>query len=189
MIRLLLSVVGVLALLNSAQSRETSQLKLFNTHTNESLLVSHVNGEEISAVDLDRLNVFLRDWRDDKSVKIDPQLYKIVWQLLVKLGAENETVEIIEGHRSKEKSGKSPSAHFVGSALDFRVKGVSVDDLRNSALELEAGGVGYYRDSFIHIDLGRVRHWPRVSRAQLLKIFPDKNTSHIPRDGTALSSN
>ena len=189
MIRLLFSIAGVLTLLGPAGSREFPQLKLYNTHTNESLFVSHTNGENISANDLDRLDIFLRDWRNDSSVKIDPKLYQIIWQLLVKLGAENETVEIVEGHRSAVKSGKPPSAHFVGTALDFRINGVSIKNLRNSALGLEAGGVGYYRDSFIHIDLGEIRHWPRVERAQLLKIFPDKNTRHIPRGGVALSHN
>ena len=54
--------------------------------------------------------------------------------------------------------GKFPAA--VGKAIDVRVPGVDLSNLRNAALALGAGGVGYYPVSnFVHVDTGRVRQW------------------------------
>ena len=47
-----------------------------------------------------------------------------------------------------------------GRAIDIRVRGVALPRLRDAALGMRAGGVGYYEASdFIHIDTGRVRRW------------------------------
>jgi uncharacterized protein YcbK (DUF882 family) len=52
------------------------------------------------------------------------------------------------------------SLHMEGRALDVRLAGTSCAKLRDLALELQAGGVGYYaKSNFVHIDTGRVRSW------------------------------
>ena len=44
--------------------------------------------------------------------------------------------------------------------LDVRLPGVALADLRDAAIELKLGGVGFYpRENFVHIDTGRVRTW------------------------------
>ena len=42
-----------------------------------------------------------------------------------------------------------------GKAIDFRLAGVKLRDVRKAAISLKAGGVGYYPESnFVHIDSG-----------------------------------
>ena len=54
----------------------------------------------------------------------------------------------------------SRSLHMDGKAIDIRLPGVALAELRDAALSLEAGGVGYYpREQFVHVDTGRVRRW------------------------------
>jgi uncharacterized protein YcbK (DUF882 family) len=45
-------------------------------------------------------------------------------------------------------------------AIDIRLHDVALSDLRQAALGMKAGGVGYYKKSdFVHVDTGRVRQW------------------------------
>ena len=70
--------------------------------------------------------------------------------------------------------------------MDVRFPDVSVRRLRYSALVRERGGVGYYPTSatpFVHLDTGRVRHWPRMGRYELALLFPNGRTRHRPRTG------
>ena len=54
----------------------------------------------------------------------------------------------------------SHSLHMVGQAIDIRVPGVQLENLRNAAKSLKIGGVGFYPDlNFVHVDVGRVRYW------------------------------
>jgi hypothetical protein len=78
---------------------------------------------------------------------------------------------------------------MLGKAMDWYLPGVKLATLRATALRFEAGGVGYYPRSgspFIHTDVGNVRHWPRMSRSELLAVFPDGRTIHVPSDGRPL---
>ena len=36
------------------------------------------------------------------------------------------------------------------------------------------------------MDTGSIRHWPRIPREELVKIFPNGRTVHIPADGHPL---
>ena len=52
------------------------------------------------------------------------------------------------------------SRHVIGQAVDLRFYGLSIDEARETALAMRAGGVGYYpRENFIHLDVGPVRSW------------------------------
>ena len=52
------------------------------------------------------------------------------------------------------------SLHMEGKAIDVRLPGVPLAELRDAALSLRAGGVGFYpREQFVHVDTGRVRSW------------------------------
>jgi hypothetical protein len=81
------------------------------------------------------------------------------------------------------------SQHTLGKAIDFYIPGVPLETLRATAMRLQGGGVGYYPTSgspFVHLDVGNVRAWPRMTREQLVKLFPDGRTVHLPTDGTPL---
>ncbi len=79
---------------------------------------------------------------------------------------------------------------MLGKAMDFFIPGVSLAELRVAGLRLQRGGVGFYPSSgspFVHLDVGSVRHWPRMTREQLVKVFPDGRTVHLPTDGHPLA--
>ncbi len=91
--------------------------------------------------------------------------------------------------RSKSSGVARHSQHTLGKAIDFYIPGVPLDKLRETAMRLQGGGVGYYPISgspFVHLDVGNVRAWPRMTREQLVKLFPDGRTVHLPTDGTPL---
>src|SRR4029078_7647080 len=69
------------------------------------------------------------------------------------------------------------------------IPGVPLDKLRATAMKIQGGGVGYYPTSgspFVHVDVGNVRAWPRMPREQLVKLFPNGRTVHVPSDGGPL---
>ncbi|WP_371823879.1 DUF882 domain-containing protein [Phyllobacterium sp. 628] len=91
--------------------------------------------------------------------------------------------------RSRSRGVAKTSQHMLGKAMDWYLPGVKLSTLRVTALKFQAGGVGYYPTSgspFVHTDVGNVRMWPRMSRRELLAVFPDGKTMHIPSDGKPL---
>ena len=91
--------------------------------------------------------------------------------------------------RSRSKGVAKHSQHTLGKAIDFFIPGVPLDVLRAAAMKAQGGGVGYYPTSgspFVHLDVGSVRAWPRMTREQLAKLFPDGRTVHLPPDGNPL---
>ncbi len=91
--------------------------------------------------------------------------------------------------RRRSKGVAKNSQHMKGNAMDFFIPGISLEKVRNIGLRLEVGGVGYYPASgspFVHMDTGSVRHWPRMSREQLVRVFPSGHTLHVPSDGQPL---
>src|SRR5690606_8354840 len=88
--------------------------------------------------------------------------------------------------RSRSSGVAKNSQHTLGKAVDFYLPDVKLATLRNLGLKMHVGGVGYYPKSgspFIHLDVGNVRHWPRLSRKELASVFPDGKTIHVPSDG------
>ena len=81
------------------------------------------------------------------------------------------------------------SQHMLGHAMDFYIPGVRLEELRVIGLRLQRGGVGFYPTSgspFVHMDTGGVRMWPRMTRNELLHVFPDGRTAYLPTDGHPL---
>jgi hypothetical protein len=122
-------------------------------------------------------------------------LFDIAWEAQREFGG-NKTLHIISAYRSpvtnemlrRRSSGVARnSLHTQGKALDFAIPGVSMEELRAAGLRLQRGGVGYYPGSFVHMDVGGIRHWPRMTRDQLVKVFPNERTVHVPSDGRPLS--
>lgn len=111
---------------------------------------------------------FLRDFRNDEEHAIDPHLLDILYELKLLIG-EDATFEVISAYRSPQTNAKlrekstgvsEHSLHMEGRAIDVRVTKFSTVKLRDFALSLKRGGVGYYAGSdFVHIDRGRPRSW------------------------------
>ncbi|HEX7791069.1 MAG TPA: DUF882 domain-containing protein, partial [Afipia sp.] len=81
------------------------------------------------------------------------------------------------------------SQHMQGHAMDFFIPGVPLEQIRFAGLRLQRGGVGFYPTSgspFVHLDVGSIRHWPRMTHDQLARVFPDGRTVHVPSDGKPL---
>lgn len=145
------------------------RLRLFNTHTRERIDVVYRRGDTYEPAALEQLDRFLRDWRTDEVKSHDPRLFDLLADLAAGLRQEDAEIHIICGYRApatnKQLRGRSSgvagnSLHMRAEALDIRLPGVPASRLRDTALKLRRGGVGYYRASdFVHVDVGRVRRW------------------------------
>jgi uncharacterized protein YcbK (DUF882 family) len=143
-------------------------LQLRNLHTGESLKATYWAEGQYLAEEMAALNRVLRDHRSDETYNMDQRLFDIL-HLLQQQVSSNGTFHVISGYRSpatnaklqKNSSGVAKrSLHMQGRAIDIRLPGVELKHLRQAALSLKSGGVGYYPNSnFIHVDTGRTRFW------------------------------
>ena len=144
------------------------QLKFYNLHTGEHLSATYwVDGlyvpDEIASI-----NHLLRDYRTGELHKIDRQLFDLLYTLQQKVDQPG-AFHVISGYRSPKTNARlnrlssgvaKHSLHMQGKAIDIRLPGVELKHLRQAALNMHAGGVGYYpRSNFIHVDTGRPRFW------------------------------
>ena len=143
-------------------------LRLYNTHTGESVRsVFWAEGQFIPDA-LQDINKLLRDHRNNKIAPIDPQLLVLLDKISAKFG-NHPTLHVISGYRSPESNAKlhanssgvaRHSLHMDGKAIDVRIPGHDLAKLHKTAMAERGGGVGYYPDSqFVHMDVGRVRYW------------------------------
>ncbi len=147
------------------------QLKMFNLHTGESLDVVYRIGNTYLPEALEKLNYFLRDHNTQDVSNYDPKEFDVLHAMMARLGKLDSVIDIVCGYRTPETNSalrhSAPqtgvaehSQHMEGHAIDLRVPGVSTAMLRDAALSLQAGGVGYYPVSqFVHVDVGPVRQW------------------------------
>lgn len=179
--------------LASAQA-STRTLKLYFTHTKERAEITFKRNGRYDKEGLRQLNTFLRDWRRNEPTKMNPALFDLIWEVYQKTGS-SEYIHVVSAYRSlktnnmlrsRSKGVAKNSQHTRGNAMDFFIPGVSTAKLRALGLREHVGGVGYYPRSntpFVHMDTGTVRHWPRMTRSQLAKVFPKGKTIHVPTDG------
>lgn len=143
-------------------------LSFYNIHTGEKLDTTFwAEGSYIPEALAD-MNHILRDHRTDKAAEIDTGLFDLLHSLRTNLDS-NSPFHIISGYRSpatnamlrSHSSGVAKkSLHMAGKAIDINLPGRSLAELKKVAVNLKQGGVGYYPDSnFVHVDVGRVRHW------------------------------
>ncbi len=128
---------------------------------------------------------------------MDPHLLDLVWAIYQETGS-HDYIHVVSAYRSPttnemlraRSSGVAKnSQHRLGKAMDWFVTDVPLSKLREIAMKMQGGGVGYYPRSgspFVHTDTGNVRAWPRMSREQLIALFPNGNTLHLPADGQPL---
>ncbi|MGF1625233.1 MAG: DUF882 domain-containing protein [Alphaproteobacteria bacterium] len=142
---------------------------LVHAHTREQLDVTYWQRGTYDSQGIARLNAFMRDWRTDEVIALDPKLYDILWSLGQSIGRDAEFT-VLSAYRSRAtnnmliRSGHTgvaqDSLHIHGKAIDITLPGAPLATLHRAALALQAGGVGYYpRSSFLHLDTGRVRNW------------------------------
>jgi uncharacterized protein YcbK (DUF882 family) len=175
-------------------SAETRTLKLYYLHTREKAEITYKKNGKFLPSGLKQLNNFLRDWRRNEPTKMDPRLFDLVWEVYRATGAR-DYIHVVSAYRSPatnsmlRKRGRGvaeKSQHMLGKAMDFFIPGVKLKDLRYAGLRVQGGGVGYYPTSgspFVHLDVGNVRHWPKMSRTELASVFPGGKTMHVPSDG------
>src|SRR6185436_16316536 len=177
---------------------DTRSISLQHTHRDDSITVTFKRNGRYDDEGLKKLNYFLRDWRNDQQTEMAPQLFDVLWEVSQDVGAK-QPVHIVSSYRSpvtnamlrrRSRGVAQFSQHTLGKAIDFFIPGVPLEELRFAALRLQRGGVGFYPTSgspFVHVDVGSVRHWPRMTHDQLARVFPDGRTVHIPSDGQPLS--
>jgi uncharacterized protein YcbK (DUF882 family) len=176
---------------------DTRTLSFHHVHTDETVTITFKRNGRHDDAALKKLNWFMRDWRSDQHTEMDPQLFDLLWEVYRDVGA-SEPIDVIGGYRSpgtnamlraRSRGVARLSQHMSGKAMDFYIPGVPLSKIREVGLRLQRGGVGFYPSSgspFVHMDTSTIRHWPRVSREQLVKIFPNERTVHIPSDGRPL---
>jgi uncharacterized protein YcbK (DUF882 family) len=173
-------------------------ISFYHIHTKETLSILYKKDGAYIPEALKKINWIMRDWRKNEEIEIDPKTIDIIWEMHEELGSR-EPVHIICGYRSrgtnemlrKTVGGQaSQSQHITGKAVDVSFPDVPVRQMRYSALVRERGGVGYYPTSaipFVHVDTGRVRHWPKMPRDELALLFPSGHSKHEPADGKPIT--
>ncbi len=153
------------------QSDLQYSLRLFHTHTSERIDIVYRRGNTYLPGALERLDYFLRDWRTGQVHHYDPRVFDLLHDLLASIGRPDGEINVICGYRTPQTNQflrtrsahtgvAMHSLHMQAEAIDIRLPGLSTARLRDAALELHRGGVGYYPASgFVHVDVGRARHW------------------------------
>ena len=167
---------GAAALVMAALSQRVSartperRLAFSNPHNGERHEACYFSNGRYRADGLAELNHALRDWRTGEVKHMDPKLLDLLVRVRDRLDVSpHKHLKLISGYRcpktnralhARSRAVASKSQHMLGKATDIAIPGVALHRLRDAALSLRAGGVGYYpRDGFVHIDSGQVRHW------------------------------
>lgn len=176
---------------------QTRTLKIYFIHTQEKAEITFKRNGRYDPKGLQQINRMLRDWRRNEPTNMDPRLLDLIWEVYQKSGSR-DYIHVVSGYRSpatnnmlrsRTKGVAEKSQHMLGKAMDFYLPDVKLKTLREIGMKFQVGGVGFYPTSgspFVHMDVGGVRAWPRMSRAELARLFPDGKTLHIPSDGKPL---
>lgn len=146
----------------------TRSLGFVNTHTNEKILAVYWKDGVYDKGALKDINYVLRDHRTGEIARMDPQLLDLLVELHRRTGSR-KAFQIISAYRSPKTNAMlaansggvaKHSMHMEAKAVDIRLYDVKLADLRDTAIGMKAGGVGYYgKSDFVHVDTGRVRRW------------------------------
>ena len=157
---------------------EKYELKLHHLHSGETIDVVYRIGDTYVPTAIDKLDYFLRDSRTQDEKAYDPREFDLLHNLMARLGRPEGVIDIVCGYRtpwtnhflrtrSRHTGVAKNSQHVEAKAIDIRVPGVGTRVLRDVALSLDEGGVGYYpRSQFVHVDVGPVRRWSFYGRGE-----------------------
>lgn len=172
---LCISAVGCASLASSSRALAVSypsmaarELHLYNLHTFETLKAVYWRDGTYLPEGLAQISYHLRDFRTGGIKPIDPTLLNILHQLGSNIDVPGP-INVISGYRTPAtnamlaaRSDKvaANSFHMRGQAIDIRLPGFATEGMRDMALSMSKGGVGYYPESdFIHLDTGPIRAW------------------------------
>jgi uncharacterized protein YcbK (DUF882 family) len=154
-----------------AQSRNVAaerSLSFYNLHTSESLRTTYWAEGSYIPESMSDINFLLRDFRDGEIKAIDPNLLDTLHLIMTRLDT-SAPIHLISGYRSPSTNAKlharssgvaKHSLHMEGMAADIRIPGHDLRDVLKVAMQIQGGGVGYYpRSDFVHVDVGKIRHW------------------------------
>lgn len=167
---LVLSTLGAVPKSAASVYREGEyELRLFDTHSGKRLNIVYRRGTDYIPEALTELDAHLRDRRTGDIRHSDARVFDLLHDLQAKLGRLDSEIDVVCGYRSPWSNEflrthghkvAQHSLHMQAMAVDIRISGVSASRLRDAALSLGRGGVGYYAESeFVHVDVGRVRRW------------------------------
>ncbi|MGW9330155.1 DUF882 domain-containing protein [Bosea sp. NPDC055594] len=190
--------IGVRGTQDAVANGDTRTITIKHMHTKEETTVTFRRDGRYDSAALEKLNWAMRDWRTDEPIRMDPRLFDLAWEVHRKVGSE-EPFHVVSAYRSpgtnsmlrrRSRGVAKSSQHMVGKAMDFYLPDTPTVKIREVGMRLQRGGVGFYPGAhtpFIHLDAGSVRSWPRMTRDQLVRLFPDEKTVHLPADGKPLS--
>lgn len=143
-------------------------LALKHVHTGDKLKLTYFEQGDYIEDALYEINYLLRDYHTDDIHPIDPALLDQLYDLKLVLGI-NKPFHIFSGYRSPHTNARlrkkyrgvaKRSLHMQGRAIDIHVDGFDTRKIRNAALAMRRGGVGFYqRSDFVHLDTGDFRSW------------------------------
>lgn len=176
---------------------DTRTITIRHMHTKEETTVTFKRDGRYVSEGLEKLNWALRDWRTDEPIRMDPRLFDVAWEVQRQVGSE-QPFHVVSAYRSpgtnsmlrrRSRAVAKHSQHMLGKAMDFYLPDTPTARIREAGMRLQRGGVGFYPGAhtpFVHLDAGSVRSWPRMTRDQLVRLFPDEKTVHLPADGKPL---
>ncbi|WP_306222546.1 DUF882 domain-containing protein [Bosea beijingensis] len=194
---LVASLVGIRGTQNAAANGDTRTITIRHMHTKEDTTVTFKRDGRYDGAALEKLNWALRDWRTDEPTRMDPRLFDVVWEVQRQLGSD-QPFHVVSSYRApgtnamlrrRSRAVAKNSQHMLGKAMDFYLPDTPTARIREIGMRLQRGGVGFYPNAhtpFVHLDVGSVRSWPRMTRDQLVRLFPDEKTVHLPADGQPL---
>lgn len=187
-------LLGVRGTQDAVANGDTRTITIRHMHTKEETTVTFRRDGRYISEALEKLNWALRDWRTDEPIRMDPRLFDVAWEVQRQVGSE-QPFHVVSAYRSpgtnsmlrrRSSAVAKHSQHMLGKAMDFYLPDTPTARIREAGMRLQRGGVGFYPGAhtpFVHLDAGSVRSWPRMTRDQLVRLFPDEKTVHLPADG------
>jgi uncharacterized protein YcbK (DUF882 family) len=164
------AVAAAIPLVPAAYATQPYRLRLHNLHTLEDIDIVYRTGDNYQPEAIALLNYFLRDHNTNEVKAYDPREFDLLHDILLHLRRPDALIDVVCGYRTQETNEilrasshggvAEHSQHILGHAIDIRIPGSSTVQIRNAALSLNEGGVGYYPTThFVHVDVGAIRTW------------------------------
>lgn len=144
------------------------EVALINLHSGENFKGVYYADGRYQPESLAQIAGVMRDHQSGSTHEIHADLIDLLAKLQARLNT-GAPIQIISGYRTIEtnemlalasRGVARNSYHLEGMAADIRVPGRGLRQVRDAALNMKSGGVGYYaRSNFVHVDVGPVRRW------------------------------